>query len=596
MLKAASILKWSQFNPVMDTTNKREAVFAVVTCLFYMLALCILVVLYLNDAVDTGLFFNSDALFLPSFFKNTLSEGRSFYDWILPPSPYLFPDALLYALAYFGSSQASIQILIFAVLQSLFFFILVRRLLVFFVSPASAIAYAALISSSVILLGLYSPDPFGLSFVGVFHFGSLLSVLLLTILYFSFLAASSQRKARAIGIWTFIIAGCAAVSDRLVLIHFILPVLLIGSFHVLKGGKQNEVAKFGMLLLGGTLVASIIGKLLLPELGRLEAGFGLGSAGEKLAMLADWTIKQPILLLPLVLLFPLGIFAAFVYLYQNKSSADHKVENKKTFATLFLVSAAVTSLFVGLSDRAFTSRYILPFLFLSGVVLFAILGRKLSHWLALLYFCAAAFALAFTYKGRDNTHIIFGPPEFIRCVDEHTKKYGVTRGIASYWDAIPLYVLSNSNLKAVPVVDNLVPLRWMYNKYEAGGKFSFALIDEKAAGMYKISRAEIERRLVRKPVEYKCGAKTLLIFDRESLALPQESMTSEIRSGALESFIRNPRALLILAQEASKQGRHQAAERLVLEAIIMLRQANASEDTIKHYESVKEAIYARANE
>jgi hypothetical protein len=95
--------------------------------------------------MDSGLFFNSDSLFLPSIFKNIFSEGKHFSDWMLPPQPLLFPDALLYALAYILNKHVTTQILIFAILQSFLFFFLSSALLNFFLRRLDAIAYSALI-------------------------------------------------------------------------------------------------------------------------------------------------------------------------------------------------------------------------------------------------------------------------------------------------------------------------------------------------------------------------------------------------------------------------------------------------------------------
>lgn len=568
---------------------------AIIAGLFFLFSLYIFSMLYLGNRVETALFFNSDALFLPSLFKGTLREGNSFYDWMLPPSPYLFPDILVYAVAYAISSQVLIQILAFAIFQLLLFFILAARLLACFEPMPNAIVHSATLSSSIVFLGLYSADPFGLSFVGVFHFGSLLSLLLLAILYFEFLESGSSRKSRVVAIWTFLIGGAAAVSDRLILVHFILPILLMGLFLAPKDVRRNNTLRFGMILLLGALLLSLFAKFALPELGRLDTSFSLAVAGDKLMMLGLWYIEKPLWLQPVLWLFPLGMGVSLAYCYMNRGSRDAVTEKKKTFAFLFLILAVLSVLVVSLSDRAFTSRYMLPCLFLPGLILFVLGGRRWAGWLALVYLGPAIFIFA-SLQGKSSEYPdALGIPEFVRCVEGYAKEHGASAGFANYWDAIPLYVLNNSNLKLASVTSDLTPMPWMFNKHAGEGRFSFAVIDDNAEGMYRLSRPEIERRLGKKPIEYQCGRKTLLIFDGQKLALPQDSSIQEIRQGVGESFINNPRALLIMAEEASRQGHHQKAKRLVVEAIALLRRGGADEAIVRSYENAKDRIDENAN-
>src|ERR1035437_10947044 len=102
--------------------TKHQSLFVSISCSFYVLILCWFAYAYQNGAIDRELFFNSDALFFPSLFKNIFLEGKHFADWVLPPSSYLFPDALLYAAAYILNKNVFTQILTFAILQSVLFF------------------------------------------------------------------------------------------------------------------------------------------------------------------------------------------------------------------------------------------------------------------------------------------------------------------------------------------------------------------------------------------------------------------------------------------------------------------------------------------
>lgn len=568
--------------------TNRSALFISISCSFYVLTVCWFAYTYLNGAIDRGQFFNSDALFFPSLFKNIFLEGKHFSDWVLPPSSYLFPDALLYAIAYILSNQVFTQILVFAILQSVLFFCLISALLSFFIRLSDAISYSALISSNIILLGLYSADPYGLSFISGFHFGSLLSFLILSVLLLKFLSATSTKGKYFVGLLTVLLATCSAISDRLILVQFIVPILLIGILLSYTGLKNKEILKFSIFLIIGFLLAFILEKVFLPEIGRLDIGFG--SFSDQSTMFANWAINKPTLIQFAVITWPITFFFALLFLFQNINNIDASVAQKRLFAFLFVVSTFLALLVTVLSNRDFTPRYLLPYLLLPPVFLFILLSKNIYKLLAFILFSSSFLAILANYQ-KEKSQVPFYP-EFVRCVDLLAQKYKVSRGIAQYWDAIPLYVFSNVGLTVVPVISDGSPMKWIYNINDFAGEFSFAVIDNNATGIYKISRSAVEQLLTKKPFEHRCYDKTVLIFNRETITLPRQSVVSNIRSGALESFVKNPRALLIMAQEESANGNHGAAARLLSEAISLLRQYGATDETIGYYESVKEKLSA----
>ena len=539
----------------------RSALFLSVSLSVYALSLFWFAYVFLNGLMDSALFFNSDSLFLPSIFKNIFSEGKHFSDWLLPPQPFLFPDALLYALAYILNKHVATQILIFAILQSLTFFSLSSALLNFFLRRIDAIAYSALISANIIFIGLYSTDPYALSFISVFHFGGILSFLLLAMLWLKFLTAPTTKVRVYVGIFSAFIAVCSIISDHLILLHFVGPILLIGIFFYCTGSKNKYILKFWIFLIIGFLLAYVLQKLFLPGMGRLDYEIGFGSLPDKSLMLANWAINKPLLIQLTLLALPITLFIALIFLKRNRNSADPCVVQKSLLASLFIVSTALALLVTGLSNRDFTPRYLLPYFFLPPLFLFIFLSEKWSRLLAFAVFCSSLSAV-FAANGKERTTYTLYPG-VVRCVDALAQKYSVSRGIAQYWDAIPIYLFSNAGLNVVPVLNDGSPMRWMYNSSEFAGKFSFAIIDNSASGFYLISRKVIEKQLSKKPFEYQCFDKTVLIFNNETISLPQQSDVSNIRNSALESFVENPRALLIMAREESEKGNREAATRLL---------------------------------
>jgi hypothetical protein len=552
----------------------------------YVLSLCWFAYSYLNGLIVSDMFFNADVLYLPSIFKNIFLDGKHISDWMFAPSTLLFPDALLYAFAYVLSKHAVIQILFFAILQSVSFFFFTSVLLNFFLRRSDAIAYSALVSSNIIVLGLYSADPYALSFVSVFHFGSLLSYLLLSALLLKFLSVTTTKLKLFVGFLTIFLSAFSIISDHLIELQFVAPVLLIGIFLNYGGSRNKEIFKFGILLMVGFLFAFMLEKTFLSNMGQLDYEIGFGSLTHKSMMLANWVISRPLIIQLALLLLPISLFIAIAFLIRNWKCTDSCVVKQNLFASLILVSTVLALLVTGLSNRDFAVRYLLPYIFLPPLFLFILLNEKQAKFLAAIVFCSSLLALISTHEKKATSVQLY--PDVVRCVDALAQKSKVSRGIAQYWDAIPIYVFSDVGLNVVPVLADGSPTRWMYNSSEYAGKFSFAVIDNSASDFYRISRKAIEQRLTRRPFEYQCFDRTVLIFDNETISLPQQSEVSSIRSSALESFIENPRALLIMAQEEFKNGNREAATRLLSEAIALLRQSGASDETVAYYESVKD--------
>jgi hypothetical protein len=566
--------------------TNRPALFIYISLSVYALSICWFAYSFQNGLMDMGVFFNADSLYFPSVFKNIFAEGKHFSDWQLAPSLFIFPDALLYALAFILSKHVLTQIIIFALLESLLFFVLSGILLSNFLRRSDAIIYSALISSNIIVLGIYTSDPYSFSFLGGFHFGSLLSFLLLSVLFLKFVVAKTTKEKRLLVASSLFIAVCSIISDRLILLQFVAPIILIGLIFYRTGWKQNGILKFGVLLLIGFLIASILEKIFVPGLGKLEYEIGFGSLIDKSMMLVNWAINKPVLIQLCLSSLPIAIFSVLIYIKNIRNYSDPHSLQKKLLAVLLLISIALTLLVTGLSSRDFAVRYLLPYLLLPPLFLFIFLDENKSRILAAAIFCSSVLAVIATLgKEKSSLPLI---PQVVQCIDEITQKHGVRRGIAQYWDAIPVYVLTSTGLNVVPVLNNGSPMRWMYNSSEFAGKFSFAIIDNGATGLYRLSRTDIEQLLSRKPFEYQCYDKTVLIFDNEAISLPRQSDVSNIRNSALESFIKNPRALLIMAREEFKIGDREAAARLLSEAIALLKQSGARADTVEYYESLQE--------
>ncbi len=68
-------------------------------------------------------------------------------------------------------------------------------------------------------------------------------------------------------------------------------------------------------------------------------------------------------------------------------------------------------------------------------------------------------------------------PEFIQCMDENTARLGVKRGIAHYWQARLITLLTKNNLEVVQTTQDLRPFRILNNSDGYQEEIDFVIID-----------------------------------------------------------------------------------------------------------------------
>ena len=106
------------------------------------------------------------------------------YEWKLPPSSYIFPDLIVHYIAFIINVNPEVQLLVYSILQLSILFVITFFLLQLYKPNLTAISLSAFYCSYILLVGMTHGDPYNISFIGGFHFGSFLSYLILLILFF----------------------------------------------------------------------------------------------------------------------------------------------------------------------------------------------------------------------------------------------------------------------------------------------------------------------------------------------------------------------------------------------------------------------------
>ncbi|MES2349239.1 MAG: hypothetical protein V4641_16885, partial [Pseudomonadota bacterium] len=156
----------------------RRLGFAALAAALALLASGCMTLVYLKQGIAPGLFFNSDALYLPALYYDLFERGGQLRQWFLTPAPYFFPDWPLYfgLRALTGDVYRALAGVM--ALQALLLWGLAALIVRRFTGGANALAAAAVALAAVCWGGLNGAFPYTYIMLASYHFGTFLALLL----------------------------------------------------------------------------------------------------------------------------------------------------------------------------------------------------------------------------------------------------------------------------------------------------------------------------------------------------------------------------------------------------------------------------------
>ena len=107
-------------------------------------------------------------------------------------------------------------------------------------------------------------------------------------------------------------------------------------------------------------------------------------------------------------------------------------------------------------------------------------------------------------------------PSSIACVDQKVGNLGLKRGIAQYWLARPITLLSKKGVVVVQVLPNLLPLHWENNSDWYKDDFEFIVVDQPASTPWSISKESVLSRFGEPAIDLSCPPSEILVYNRPS--------------------------------------------------------------------------------
>ena len=412
---------------------------------------------------------NSDLNHLTAVVNNIIYEKGHLSDWLLPQTPFLFPDILISFIIGLFTSNIVLNMSLYALVQTLLFIALVPLLLRLISNRAIPIPVGILSTLTILLLSNEWNNSSGLElFTGMLlpalHFGSLIMILLGLYL---FLALCRYKKNYLAGLF-YIIMTLAIFSDVIVGFYFTIPMLI---FVLLCGWLKFFSPKTCLKLAGLLMITTLSGYLLYkycplyyfradhfkhyyhdsipgfikvitnfirhsPFIGSLWLSFLLFAP---LSLIRDRTADWTNFIISWILVMMVLAVPALIYTDYNLHLAN-------------------TINYLGL-------RHLQPFIlipiFIGLPLLISKHTRVLNPSVGMACF---GLILLISYFNKPplkiSNFLSYYPPE-IACLDHYAKQLHLHAGAGNYWQARPFTLYNHSGIKVVPITDDFKPFLWL---------------------------------------------------------------------------------------------------------------------------------------
>lgn len=435
---------------------------------------------------DYDIFFNSDMLYLPSLFRDLFTDHNSLKGWNVSPSPAFLPDMTLYFAGMFLFQDFIVVSLVFGLVQ--YAGILLLMAFVFkMIIPQRPLFYAS--ASSVLMMLFLFASALNKDFLftfflvsNTFHTGAF--VMALICLAFTFHFLKYQRKASLVFI--FLLSILAIISDRLFIIMYLAPFILISGFYVF----GNDRKKFLQLLLTTVvaLIAGITAFNLISSSGYIYLAkphkmLDLSNSWSSFLLLMDqmgtylgqMNFKTVIIILSLIS-FLVTVFLVVKDFFLRKEKRGELTTIYGLFSVLFTVFVFGAPVLSGSYTGWDTLRYNIGAFYLSvlnvGFLLFllsekgkssAFSGKRIQILImVILVFAAFTIGLRFSAKGLKDYFGYY--PEVVKDIDNVAQTENLKLGVGSYWLAKYTTMFSKTGLVVHPVFDPIAPYHHITNQ------------------------------------------------------------------------------------------------------------------------------------
>jgi hypothetical protein len=217
--------------------------------------------------------------------------------------------------------------------------------------------------------------------------------------------------------------------------------------------------------------------------------------------------------------------SACLWKASRKRAAEPAEDGRVLFVLSFFLLILAATMGSVLVSGAAQSRYFLPVFvippFFGWPILLASWPRFMKAWdrpggqigaLGILATLLVVFG-GWSQAGRLSELADFYP-EQVKCLDDYAGRQNLHSGIAQYWLARPITMLSKRNLLVVQAKADLFPDHWINNLNAYDNRFDFILADTAMGGPRAIKASRVRDRFGEPADSARCGEFEVLAYNR----------------------------------------------------------------------------------
>jgi hypothetical protein len=466
--------------------------------IFSVLSNITLIVLVLASLDPAGLdvYFNSDTLYLPSIYKDLFIDKVGISGWHLNPAPNFFPDMILYFLIRSLSGDFLVASFIFSIVQFLGFTCLIYFLNTNVYGKPNLVSlfFVHMFLNLVLLVSLLDNDVPYTAYIllNSYHMGAFIMALLGYVLVFRYLRASKSRTL----IWIAVIVFLGVLSDKLFVVLYVMPVLM----WTLLFWKSTFIKKHVFKVLVVSTIPVVFSLVILNLLSQFSC-FKIGTPHRMLdfanipeamkifyrqtsTYITDLNFKTLVLIIT-IMAFLVSFIRVIKWMREKKWSPEKDGRNEQilifSFLTVFFIPFVLLAPVINGNYTGWDSLRYNIYAYLWGLIALGFfIGNVPSRFIhtgqiglfLIMGLLPALVSIRALRTGSSGLSKFFSYyPERVEVIDSLARKKGLAYGLANYWDAKLVTMLSRENVRVYAVFDDLTPYFHVANEnWYYGGK------------------------------------------------------------------------------------------------------------------------------
>lgn len=413
---------------------------------------------YLSGKFDYNIITNADSIYAFSLFKSILTGNSNIFDWYPSPSPYVFPDLLLYLFSFIlGFGNVFYIPLIYIILQLALFYISIKYMLNRLLPSIKSSELASLAVLLATLMSYYY-GTYSIMLTPLFHFGVLISCLVSVGLLYG---ANDKKSNKCIILY--ILAFISSYSDNMYVIWFSLPTIGI-AITILIFKRDGAYLRPSIFCFIASLLGMYSTKHLFINSNMYGYSFNASIITKNLndaAIIFAGTWHGQLLIISLC--------ASVIYSINRiiKKNYDNNL-----ITSLYYIYSFLSALFILSSQDSLpqADRYYAISFFLMIII---------SSWIVML-FVKFKYITFISPLIMISIFISLGYVSFIdgdrQCVIQHIKAAKLQNGISGYWDSKKLMAY-DGDLSIAQVDQNMNAYRWITSERLYNNPAYFAIVD-----------------------------------------------------------------------------------------------------------------------